>query len=745
MKIGYDIVSKADRSQTSGLEEERMGRSEEKLKLDKAVDAVEFSYFMLDDDGTVQHLSEEELTQNPTKKKIVALLNTSMWIPGRKETPNVIRNVITRALNLEIEDKNGVLRKPNICLALPKEPIDKMRAYYGLETNDNRVPDHFVALRIHDDLRQCNDNYINHGMRVEGTLPAETGAAFIIKSIKKGFPIWPYSGGNSIHPKLQLAERYFAEEEISLEDNKSYFIGFSNISTSQFYLRGQITPIHYYGLIWSILGGDKEMNSLIIRTLEGENDLTHTRVMASENISDIQHRVETMVKEGDIIRNVTFFPHALGITCDSTFPKFKENEKIILGLEGYSQMPTGYNVHEVLFKAIDSGALDPDKILFISIEDIIQQIEQFDIPRRNGFIPNFENLSAIKPSANEKSEQEHIIAIATKRGFYQVEAVADSDNPTLEEATRIKEAEAAAAQAYINASNDITRNEIARIKEIAAKFNIPVVDGGVRRAGHAKQPMIQPSKIVMPLQFGSDGKIIQTSILSREKQEYLISDVKKDPNHPAPIWPELEQKSIFESEEHQFIVPKYEYNKGSCSIVDYKTGNEELAKAGLLPLNKLAELTLIQGGEENVIMGNALNIMDLPIDQIRNKGLVFHLPLRETITPSHESHQIITSNQFHAAKFVIFSLEIPEGIATEKYEEYLTNRNKVFEKLIEDYNIKKPVLITTTSIQHENLPTLFVSSLNIHRAPLPRPESKQEHQVDNSIPLAESNSTGMRK
>ena len=694
--------------------------------LEEKVANVTWTYFMLDEDGK----TPIALDKKPTGIDIVAPLNTSIWPQGKRATPGLIKIVINRTLNYEIEGEDGQLRKPNICLALPCEPLAKMQEYYGADElkdrQGNKVEDCYVALRIHDDLKKGNDNFIDHGIRVDGTLPAETGASFIISAIKNGYHIWAYAGGNTIHPKLQLAEQYFARHPIDEAKDKSYFVGFSNGSTAQFYLRGVATPLHYYGVMWSIMGDDKEMTSLLFRTLEGENNLTHERIMTSENIEEIRIRHDEMMQEGDIVRNVTFFPHALGITCDSTFPKFKENEKIILGLEGYSQMPTGYNVHETLFRALDSGALNPDQILFISIEDIIQLKEQFEIPRRNGEIPAFEML--------KNDEQKHIIDLAIQRGFYLEESISDIDTLTPgEKESRIKEAKIAAAKEYIAASNEITRNEIARVKEISAIFNIPVVEGGERRAGHAKQPIIQPSRVAS-LAFADDGNITQTSILCREKNERLTADIQKDPNHPVPVWPELDQKSIFESGEHQFITPIYEYVKNYADISVNVSGNEELSKAILAPLNNNAQIESLNGGEEDVVMGSALNILDLPIRNLENKGVVFHLPPRETITPASESHQIINSNHFKAAKFVIFSLEIPTDLDETKREAYLNNRNDIFQKLIKDYNIQKSVFITQSSTNHENLPPLFSASINLLKTPLPSPET-----TGNECKLGEEN------
>ncbi len=635
---------------------------------------VQWKFFNLDESGNIVCLGEK-----PTDKQAVAIINTSLWWGNKQDTPKAMKKIVSQILH---QDLDG--RKSNLCIAVPCESLDEMKEYYG--TNDfGDVEDDYVSIRMHDDLRKGEPNFFQNA--TVASMPAKEGAEQIAGAIENGFHIWAVSGGNTLFPKLQLCEKYFREKfELSQEEYeipKTYFVGFSNVSNAQFYLRGLVTPIHYFGAFKSAVG-DQEMHKTIVKVLEGQETLTQSRIMQTDNVAEVRNRFNQLVKEGDQITNVTFFPHSLNLTCDANFAKFKNNEKIILGLEGYNQTRVGCNIHESLFKAFEVGAIDPEKILFISIEDIIRMDEEFEVERVNGEIPRFDDLSSIA--------QESIVVLAEK----------EKVSPTQ----------------YIAKSNEITQMEIARIKEVASCFGIPVVKGGKRRAGHSKDPVIQPSR-VCDLEFKENGEIIQTSTFTREQREKLFADARKTPDCFAPDWSKLNISSIYDSGEALFCRARnYEYSKGQTEILPNLEAEAEIRKAKLEPLNR--DNLPHDFAEENIVAGTTLNIAEIPVSEIAAKGLLTHIAHRGSLTNQvSELYQILESNQMQAAKFVIISLANPTGMSSVALEEFSDYRLTLVKKLFDDLHIDKPVFVVVNSLDQDKLLPLSSARINLHEMIIP--------------------------
>lgn len=635
---------------------------------------VQWKFFNLDESGNIVCLSEK-----PSDKQAAAIINTSLWFGSKQDTPKAMKKLVSQILT---QDLDG--RKPNLCVVVPCESLEKMREYYG--TNDfGDVEDDYVSIRMHDDLRKGAPNFFQNV--TVASMPAKEGAEQIAGAIENGFHIWATSGGNTLFPKLQLCEKYFREKFESSQEEyqipKTYFVGFSNVSNVQFYLRGLVTPIHYFGAFKSAVG-DQEMNKTIVKVLEGEYDLIYRRVLKSDNIEEVENRVSQLVKEDDKITNMTFFPHSLNLTCDANFAKFKDNEKIILGLEGYNQTRVGCNIHEALFKAFEVGAIDPKQVLFISIEDIIPWEEEFEVERVNGLIPDFDDLSPVA--------QNKISTLAHKQEITPSE--------------------------YIAKSNEITRNEIARIKEVANCFGVPVVEGGERRAGHSKSPIIQPSR-VRNLEFRENGEIIQTSTFAREQREKLFADARKTSNCLAPDWLKLNIPSIYKSGEALFCAARnYEYSKDQTEILSDLEAEEEIRKAKLEPLNR--DNIPHDFAEENIVAGTTLNITEIPVSELAGKGILTHLAHRGSLTNQvAELYQIVESNQMQAAKFVIISLANPTGVEGVALEEFLNYRFNLVQKLFDDLRIDKPVFVVTNSLNQDKLLPLSSARINLPEMIIP--------------------------
>ncbi len=648
--------------------------------------------------------------EKPTDVEVMAIINTSAWFGNksnnRGDTPGVVKKLINKTLKFDLGDG----RKPKLSIAVPVSEIEEMREYYGKESgfsipgilsNENLdqykmdfsvVEDDYVAVRMHDDLRKGDFKFIV-GSKQEspiGTMPAKEGAEQIASAIENGFNIWTVAGGNSIFPKLQLCEQYFssksADELAEIKsDKKPYLIGFSNVSTTQFYLRGLITPIHYSGMRTAIFS-DKEFNNILLRALEGEENLTHERVLETKDVGVVHKRYLDKIREGDVITNITFFPYVLGLAIDSTFPKFKDNEKLIIGLEGYLQNPTWSSPSDVLFKALESGALKQEQILFVSIEDLMLVDEQFEVEKVNGLIPdNFESLSeGAKKCITSQAEK----FVMTK-------------------------------EEYIQKSNEVFLAEVARIEEVANHFGIPVVFGGAQRSGHSRDQIIQPSRVTS-LEFREDGKIIQTSTFVRENKEILFSSERKTPDCPAPDWSILSAPPVAESGEFKFVTPSViEFSKDLAAIrvEEIEIAQQEIRNARLKLLT--TEFPMIELGEEKVIAGSSLNIAELSDGAIANRGIMIQVPYSSFIHQPAIFYQTIFSNQLNAAKFVVLSLEIPEALTGSTREEFVKSRNDMLQKLCEDCRVEKPIFVTLNSLDQSKLSPLFEAEIDLQRMVVP--------------------------
>ena len=630
---------------------------------------VKWKYFSLDGKSEII-CSDEKPSDNP----VMAIITTSTWFLERSKTPLVMRRLISK-----LHEKIKKLDL-NLCLAVPCSSLEEVREYYGKEVfyddEGNKIDDNYVQLRMHNDLRKGDLEFIPEGFGevVPRSMPIKEGAEQIASAIENGFDIWSIAGGSGSDPKLWLCEEYFAQQG-STEQKKPYLIGFSNVSSAQLYLRGSITPIHYLGLSWA-LSQDRynESFDLILKACANQHDLTSERILPTDNIKDIDVRCKKLLKSGDIITNLTFFPCSLSIACDSKILKFQDNEKLILGLEGFFQNSSGINVHEALFKALEYKLIDPERILFISIEDIVARSEMLKIERKDGLIPDFDNLDSIG--------KECVKSLAKEFGVTERE--------------------------YIKQSNAATLAETERVKEVAAKYQIPVVFGGQKRAGHSSNPMIQFSQVVELNLDENLGQVIQVTAPVRESTSDLSCENIKN-NHPALNWPELSLSSHLGRQERAFYNRKLQYDKSVSGGVsdDEDESKKEIQEVKLQLLNPYNSLN--DSENEAVIAGSSFNIVEVDSKYVAGKGIAVYLG--GCGSAISELYQVIRSPQSRAAKFIILAMEIPENLQNK--DEYLQSRQDIFAKVFADLGVEKPVFITTNSVNESKMTPLFSANVNL--------------------------------
>ena len=255
---------------------------------------VKWQYFFLDKNGKIA-----SQTNPPKDKKIIAVINGATFAYPKQDTPKQLKKNIARILT----PKNTELS-----VALPREDLSVMQKYYGktnfFDEHSARIEDVYVTLRMHNDLRNSTkdqENFFTHESRFEGTIPAKEGAEQFASAIINGYDIWSYAGGNSLVPKLELCEEYFAKNFDHLRaagklSKKVKYVGFSNSTAMAFYLRGLVDYALGYGVSYSFESIDDypEDNSTqslsnqvvaLFRTFRGE-DVAFTREFKASDIED---------------------------------------------------------------------------------------------------------------------------------------------------------------------------------------------------------------------------------------------------------------------------------------------------------------------------------------------------------------------------------------------------------------------------------------------------------------------------
>ena len=642
---------------------------------------VKWKYFLLNSDGEVVS------SDDPQGKKPVALLNSSTFFSNNKDdAPGLMKKNIGRILNHDIT-ADGAVRKPNLCVAVPCRSLEEMQTYYGkagfLDGEGNRIEDAYVELQMHDDLAKGNKKFLPHDARVQATMPPREGAEQLASAMERGFDIFTYGGGNSLGPKLELCESYFAQkfQNFDEEERKQYlenhrkvkFVGFSNGTTEAFYSRGLTEYILNFAANWAFNSRDdaaadndvdwleftnRQLDRLLL-SFEGEKDQEVERrfFCDAENYETLKAKCEAAVARGDKITNITCDAGQLVPASIGRLPKFADNEKLILGLEGSHRTTDGYRPHQALERAIESGAINPNQVLFISIEDIIDYDEMYSIARKNGFLPPYEEMNY-----KEKSRVGELLTSHNNR---------NSDAPL------------STPQEYLDWSNAATQTEIDAVRNIAAKHNIAVINGGERRAGHTKYCVLQPSSIASLTFDDATKSVTQRAILLKDN----------------PI-----QADLF-----AYDAPSKSKKAPVEVVEDNAELREKLKTATVAPLsqgsNQEAFAELMCSDKQEVMVGKSLDLVDCDIDQIRGKGVIVHLPMVTGYrSSSEELNTFQISQNYKAAKFVILSMKIPEAYDAPGADRdaFIQNRNDNFRRLIEDLGSTTPVFITSNSVDHAN-------------------------------------------
>lgn len=633
---------------------------------------VKWKFFSLGDSGKI--VASDRL---PEGKKPVALINSSTF-PGKKsETPKVLKEKIKEALT----HKDSV----GLCFALPCEDVETMKDYYG-EKNIVGVEPDYVTLRMHNDLRKGNPAFSPHQARFEGTMPAKEGAEQIASAIENGYDIWSYnSGGNSIVPKLELCEEYFAQnfDRLRTEEKlqrKVKFVGFSNGTAMAFNLRGLVDYALGYGLSYSFYRmkefkeddvGDAPLSNQVnclLRSLRGEDVSVERKFgrVVSGSFEDLRTKCEEATLP---ITNVAVWLGQMVPVTVGKLPKFGADEKVILELE-YSMQhpPKGYEAGVVLRRFLESGTINPANILYVALGDFIDHAEE-NVPRKHGLIPVYEKLST--------KEQEAVATLAKQKNL------------------GVKE--------YISQSNKRSKEQEQEVRSVAAEYGIPVVEGGERRVSHGKYSQLAPS-CVAALQFNeADSSITQTCVL-RAKAEVsrgLIVEPRKMITHSDSI------------------------NNDAVVSSDLRNKIDE---AKITPLTDSAA-SFVARDKEEVVIGTPIDLATIDYAQIAGKGVVVYLPMvKGGVSPSEQFNAFQLSQNYANAKFIVLMMRIPAEYGSDE-KSMMEDRNSNYLKLIKDLTESQtnvpPVFISTNSVEAEYFPP-FSHEINLEKMLTEKPRTSVE-------------------
>ncbi len=620
---------------------------------------VRWQYFFLDKE------SGKIITQTdiPEGKKTIAIINGATFSYPKSETPKLLKKNIARILTPENAD---------LCVALPYEDLAIMQKYYGKtefvdKKTGERVEDVYVTLRMHDDLAQGNDNFLKHESRFEGTMPAKEGAEQLASAIENGYDIWSYnSGGNSLAPKLELCEEYFAKNFDRLRHEgkltrKIKYIGFSNLTTMAFHLRGLVDYAMGYGVAYSFDRIDRypeddtekslrRQVSDLLRVFKGEDVAVTRNFKASDivNFSAAKARYEEAVKLGAPINHLAVWLGQLVPVTMAKLPKFSPDEKIILELEYMQEAHKGYEAASIVERFFKSGAIKAENILFIALGDFINYFHDC-IPRENGLIPAYETLL-------------------------------DKDQEQIREFT--KSYDLKVNNAYINLVNERSIQVMAEVTVVAYKYGVPVIPGGERRVGHGKYSQLAPSAVVNLKFDEATLSVTETSLLKAavEVNRDLIVGPRKMIKHDGLAIAEKSDPALLKKIDEAKIMP-------------------------------LVESTISLTAEEDVVIGMPIDLATLDSSQIEGKGVVVYLPMVDGSHSSSEQFNAFQlSENYKKAKFVILLSRFPESYKADE-ERSITNRNDNYRKLIADLRQEgesnPAVFISRISIEIDNFEPFF--------------------------------------
>jgi hypothetical protein len=141
-------------------------------------------------------------------------------------------------------------------------------------------------------------------------------------------------------------------------------------------------------------------------------------------------------------------------------------------------------------------------------------------------------------------------------------------------------------------------------------------------------------------------------------------------------------------------------------------------------------------GAENVERMKSTGIAEIKTADLAGKVIISHLSFKDIskgTTPVTDAYQIINSESLRSAKFVVLSLTIPEIFVGEERPQYLENQNDIFRKLFADFQIDKPVFITTNSPDQKKLRPIFEANIDLEKALAPIRASTPRSEVEQLI------------
>jgi hypothetical protein len=87
--------------------------------------------------------------------------------------------------------------------------------------------------------------------------------------------------------------------------------------------------------------------------------------------------------DGKAIECHTYSPRQFISAIDSPRPDLSD-KKLVLGLEGYLQSESGYNVHEAFEIGLQTEVSIPDQVIVMTVENFVAKEEELEISRFHG-------------------------------------------------------------------------------------------------------------------------------------------------------------------------------------------------------------------------------------------------------------------------------------------------------------------------------------------------------------------------
>ncbi|MES2960849.1 MAG: hypothetical protein V4694_00505 [Pseudomonadota bacterium] len=610
----------------------------------------------------------------------VAILTTALFFADTPtQTPDIIKRVVESALNNE-----G--RPSRFCIALPYK--ENYEEYYGI---DESKKSHYSNIIAHDNFNP---------VRKVAYMSPKAGAAQIASAIEHGFHIHAMAGGVQAESKQEFVRDYFRAKPLPENHPRRIFAGFSNNSENQFGLRELVEYVHTRNAGRTFLPESNkerfpEKTREIIEIFEEQNDHNLPRILNCED-NAIYNEIKSRYQEGDRVRFHTYFPRQLISTIDSPYRPNFSGEKLILGLEGYLQCETGYNTSEALEIALQSGAIDPNQVIAIVIENIIIPDDEMSVRRVDGYIPEYKMLETL--------EKDKILEIMKKiKKLTEVNVKQEED--------LIRE--------YIICANNAYNEELARIREVAKNHGVPIILGGKVRAGHAKNYVIQPN-CVTDIHFDDNPQTLEINSIIRRNEPVIEIPTKVSPNFINPkIWQESLLPPVSQ-EQKDFVASlgrtvNYPYSK--TSFLAAAQNNEFISTLKIEAANEIGEdfLNDERNIEFDVVAGVSGNISERSLSELNGKGLICIMPRRVDASANadhaklHNSGRlgasdIIDPNPEYRIPFVILAAQDPE-----------IQNGIVLKPMLKDFNPQLPVFLATNlaKILPQELPSLFETRINI--------------------------------